>query len=458
MARLPEGALMQRAAHGLAHAVLDLLGSAYGRRVLLLVGSGDNGGDALYAGAVLARRGVQVDGLAAVRARARGGPGRAPRPRRRPASTGAAARPARPGRRRHRRHRRAARAATRRPRGRSPRSPACRSWPSTRPAASTSTPASSTARTSRADAHRHLRHPQGRPPGRPGRQRVPARCTWSTSASTCRRRRVEALQPADVARAAAAARRRRAEVHPRGRRRPRRLGALPRRRPALASPARAAGWPGMVRYVGDDAVARPGPRRSTPRSSARAGCRPGWSARGGGDGAGATLAAGARRRRTARRRRRRAGARSTGRSGAPRSSPRTPASWPGCSASTAPTSRRRPLHHARQRRRRLRRHRAAQGPPHPRRRTPTAGCGSPPPAPRGWPPPAPATCWAGWSAPCSPPGSTPFDAASVGSWLHGRRRDPRRPPAGRSPPARWPRRSPSGRGTCSRGRAGRIGA
>ncbi len=60
MARLPDGALMQRAAHGLAHAVLDLLGTAYGRRVLLLVGSGDNGGDALYAGAVLARRGVQV--------------------------------------------------------------------------------------------------------------------------------------------------------------------------------------------------------------------------------------------------------------------------------------------------------------------------------------------------------------------------------------------------------------
>jgi hydroxyethylthiazole kinase-like uncharacterized protein yjeF len=61
MARLPEGALMQRAAAGLAYAVLDLLGSAYGRRVVLLVGSGDNGGDALYAGALLARRGVQVE-------------------------------------------------------------------------------------------------------------------------------------------------------------------------------------------------------------------------------------------------------------------------------------------------------------------------------------------------------------------------------------------------------------
>ena len=61
MARLPEGTLMQRAAAGLAAAVLDLLGAAYGRRVLLLVGSGDNGGDALYAGALLARRGVQVE-------------------------------------------------------------------------------------------------------------------------------------------------------------------------------------------------------------------------------------------------------------------------------------------------------------------------------------------------------------------------------------------------------------
>lgn len=61
MARLPAGTLMQRAAAGLACAVIDLLGSAYGRRALLLVGSGDNGGDALYAGAVLARRGVQVE-------------------------------------------------------------------------------------------------------------------------------------------------------------------------------------------------------------------------------------------------------------------------------------------------------------------------------------------------------------------------------------------------------------
>ncbi|MFF7950029.1 NAD(P)H-hydrate dehydratase [Streptomyces griseorubiginosus] len=63
MARLPEGALMQRAVAGLAAACADLLGRVYGRRVVLLVGSGDNGGDALYAGARLARRGA---GLTAV--------------------------------------------------------------------------------------------------------------------------------------------------------------------------------------------------------------------------------------------------------------------------------------------------------------------------------------------------------------------------------------------------------
>ncbi len=60
MARLPEGALMQRAAAGLAVACGDLLGRVYGSRVVLLVGSGDNGGDALYAGARLARRGAGV--------------------------------------------------------------------------------------------------------------------------------------------------------------------------------------------------------------------------------------------------------------------------------------------------------------------------------------------------------------------------------------------------------------
>ncbi|MGW6844072.1 NAD(P)H-hydrate dehydratase [Streptomyces sp. NPDC054958] len=64
MARLPEGALMQRAAAGLAATCAQLLrrarGGVYGARVVLLVGPGDNGGDALYAGARLARRGAGV--------------------------------------------------------------------------------------------------------------------------------------------------------------------------------------------------------------------------------------------------------------------------------------------------------------------------------------------------------------------------------------------------------------
>ncbi|WP_124269639.1 NAD(P)H-hydrate dehydratase [Streptomyces sp. ADI96-02] len=66
MQRLPDGALMRRAAAGLATACGDLLrrnGRVYGSRVLLLVGGGDNGGDALYAGARLARRGAGVRAL-----------------------------------------------------------------------------------------------------------------------------------------------------------------------------------------------------------------------------------------------------------------------------------------------------------------------------------------------------------------------------------------------------------
>jgi hydroxyethylthiazole kinase-like uncharacterized protein yjeF len=63
MATLPEGTLMQRAAAGLAARCADLLDGVYGRRVALLVGAGDNGGDTLYAGARLARRGAHVDAV-----------------------------------------------------------------------------------------------------------------------------------------------------------------------------------------------------------------------------------------------------------------------------------------------------------------------------------------------------------------------------------------------------------
>lgn len=63
LAALPDGVLMQRAASGLAHAVAAYLGRVYSTRVLLLVGAGNNGGDALYAGAMLARRGAAVDAV-----------------------------------------------------------------------------------------------------------------------------------------------------------------------------------------------------------------------------------------------------------------------------------------------------------------------------------------------------------------------------------------------------------
>ena len=60
---LPDGALMQRAATGLAGICAGLLPRVYGAHVVLLVGSGNNGGDALFAGALLAARGARVDAV-----------------------------------------------------------------------------------------------------------------------------------------------------------------------------------------------------------------------------------------------------------------------------------------------------------------------------------------------------------------------------------------------------------
>jgi hydroxyethylthiazole kinase-like uncharacterized protein yjeF len=65
MAELPPGTLMQRAAAGLAAVCAGLAGKVSGTRVVVLAGSGDNGGDALYAGARLARRGAAVLALQA---------------------------------------------------------------------------------------------------------------------------------------------------------------------------------------------------------------------------------------------------------------------------------------------------------------------------------------------------------------------------------------------------------
>src|SRR5215470_16484188 len=67
MATVPPGALMQRAAAGLASVCSGLAGKVYGARIVVLAGSGDNGGDALYAGARLARRGARVVAVAAGR-------------------------------------------------------------------------------------------------------------------------------------------------------------------------------------------------------------------------------------------------------------------------------------------------------------------------------------------------------------------------------------------------------
>src|SRR2546423_1215551 len=68
MELVPDGALMQKAAAGLASVCAALLrrepGFVYGARVAVLAGSGDNGGDALYAGARLARRGAAVTAIA----------------------------------------------------------------------------------------------------------------------------------------------------------------------------------------------------------------------------------------------------------------------------------------------------------------------------------------------------------------------------------------------------------
>jgi hydroxyethylthiazole kinase-like uncharacterized protein yjeF len=64
MAQVSDGALMQRAAAGLAAVCSGLLGRVYGARVVVLAGTGDNGGDALYAGARLAGRGAQVVAVA----------------------------------------------------------------------------------------------------------------------------------------------------------------------------------------------------------------------------------------------------------------------------------------------------------------------------------------------------------------------------------------------------------
>ena len=266
---------MQRAAAGLAAAVLDLLGSAYGRRVLLLVGSGDNGGDALYAGAMLARRGVAVEAWLLSDQAHEARPRRAAagrRPRRRPSRRDA-------------------------PEvvvdgivgigGRAGLRPEARARSSCLhgvPVVAVDTPSGVDVDTGevdgrprRARAHGHLRDPQGLPTSSTRRRRPAARCTWSTSGSTCPAPAVEALQPEDVAAllprpALESQKYARGVVGVRA-------GSTEYPGAALLSVSGAAcGLAGMVRYVGEAAVAHT-VREQHPEVVGRAGCRRGWSAR-----------------------------------------------------------------------------------------------------------------------------------------------------------------------------------
>jgi hydroxyethylthiazole kinase-like uncharacterized protein yjeF len=78
MEHVPGETIMRRAARGLAGYVLEVLaargaaprGGVVGRRVVLLVGAGHNGGDALWAGYELRRRGVAVTAVLLVPDRA----------------------------------------------------------------------------------------------------------------------------------------------------------------------------------------------------------------------------------------------------------------------------------------------------------------------------------------------------------------------------------------------------
>ncbi|TLH58871.1 NAD(P)H-hydrate dehydratase [Mycolicibacterium neoaurum] len=67
LASQPEGTLMRRAAYGLAGVVAAELrrrtGGIAGRTICAVVGSGDNGGDALWAATFLRRRGVQASAV-----------------------------------------------------------------------------------------------------------------------------------------------------------------------------------------------------------------------------------------------------------------------------------------------------------------------------------------------------------------------------------------------------------
>ena len=317
--------------------------------------------------------------------------------------------------------------------------------------ASTSTPAGSTAPTCGADltvtfgTHKvaHLVDPGVARLRRPAPRRPrPRPRRWGPA--------VEALQPDDVRALLPRPGPGRAQVHPRRRRRTRRVEHLPR-----CGAARGRGR--QHRAGRDGPLRRPARRRRhrarrAPRGRGR---RPRaglgrrsrrWRRRRG------DARRGARGRRTRRGRRRRAAPTSTARCRAA-SSPRTPASSPRCSASSATRSRRRRSTHARDAARRwdcvvlLKGHHTLVAAPDGRVRVTTTGVPWLATAGAG-------DVLAGLVGSLLAAGLEPYDAASVGSWLHGAAatRGRRRRPADREP-GRGP--DPAGRARDAR-RAGMI--
>ena len=386
---------MQRAAAGLATPVLDLLGGGVRPAGAAAGRPGDNGGDALYAGALLARRGRRGRGawlLADTVARGRAG--RAARAPAAGSSTLGPATRARRGRRRHRRDRR--RPGLRRRRGGRARA-RCRGVPvvavdvpsgvdvdtgeldgAARDAPTSPSPSAPT-------RSRHLvdpaasalrrRAPRRHRP-RPARGRRSRRSRPTTSPRCCR-------GPAPTRRSTPAAW---SASAPARRAYPGAGAALRRRAPRP-------GWPA---WSGTSAAAR---RRRSARAHPEVVVGEGqvqaWVVgSGGGDGRGDALADGPGRRRAGGRRRRRAGRTSTG-----------PLDVPG----GAHPARRRAGRDARRRARPRSRPRQLRARPRARpreydavvllkgRHTLVAAPGRPGPGHhhrrrRGWPPPAPATC------------------------------------------------------------------
>ena len=463
MRLLPDGTLMDRAARGLAEVVGVRLRERGGRRVVALVGGGDNGGDALYAVAALAEEGVAAAVRHRVGARAPRGPGGGHVGRRRGGRLagdrgGPASRRARAGgRRRDRRrprHRRPARPAARRRCGRARRArrldggcrrPAERGRPGRRGVRlldgvrrrdrdlrrrQAGAPAAGDRAGRRgADRGRHRRRGDGRPGGaaphprrrRRGCGRCPAQPTTSTPA-VC-----SASSP--VARATRA----------------RRCSASPP--PSPPEPGWSATWGRRPR---PGSSAPPSPRRCT----VSGGCRPGWWVRGSTradesddgraqrDAAVDALASGDAVRRR-RRRPRAARARSPARADpadAARRRAGPPADPPG-PAGRARRGHRRAAGARPPARRADRRHRAAQGVDHARGRprAPGAPSGRRPTRRRGWPRPGRGTCSPGSPARCWPRACPRWTQGAWRRWCTASRATPPTPVARC---ARWRWRTP----------------